>query len=71
MFPTAPAGGEMRVTAHWTRVGPLVAIRLVGSFRVTGTHIFFPSIAVSDSGDAAIGFGASAGTIFASAAYTA
>lgn len=36
----------------------------------TGTHTFFPSIAVNDSDDIAIGFAASAATIYPSSAYT-
>ncbi len=70
-----PNAGE--ATAHWvelTAAGAGAALAdqgdIGGEDIATDTHTFFPSVAVNDSGDVAIGFAASAGTIFPSAAYT-
>ena len=71
-----PSAGE--ATAHWVEIDtstlgvPAVADEgsIGGEDIATGTYTFFPSIAVNDSDDVAIGFAASAGTIFPSAAYT-
>ncbi len=67
-----------QATAHWWELdtSTLASITSVqqgdvgGEDIATGTHTFFPSIAVNDSGDVAIGFAASAGSIYPSAAYT-
>lgn len=67
-----------QATAHFWQLDTsnLGAIALLQQGNVGGediapdTHTFFPSIAINDSGDVAIGFAASAETIFASAAYT-
>lgn len=67
-----------QATAHWWELdtSTLGSITLAqqgdvgGEDIASGTHTFYPSIAVNDSGDAAIGFAASADTIFPSAGYT-
>lgn len=67
-----------QATAHWWELdtSTLAVIALTQQGDVGGedlasdTHTFFPSIAVNASGDAAIGFAASASTIFPSSAYT-
>ncbi len=67
-----------QATVHWweldtSTLGAITNVQqgdVGGEDIATGTHTFFPSIAVNDSGDAAIGFAASAATIFPSAAYT-
>lgn len=67
-----------QATAHWWELDTttLALITLAQQGDVGGedlasdTHTFFPSIAVNTAGDAAIGFSASASTIFPSSAYT-
>ncbi|MEA2080958.1 MAG: hypothetical protein U9P00_14105 [Pseudomonadota bacterium] len=67
-----------QTTAHWWELdtSTLVPIGVVqqgdvgGEDIAAGTYTFFPSIAVDGSGNMGIGFAASAGTIFPSAAYT-
>ncbi len=72
-----------QVTAHWYRLlapgapfPPIPVVALVDQGNVGGEDIapfcftFFPSIAVNVLGDAAIGFAASAPTIFAGAYFT-
>ncbi len=63
-----PNDGE--ATAHWVQMsaagaGAALADQgdIGGEDIATGTHTFFPSIAVNDSGDVAVGFAASAATI--------
>ncbi len=65
-----------QVTAHWYRMIAPFGYSLVDQGDVGGEDIamicftFFPSIAVNSAGDVAIGFAASAPTIFAGAYYT-
>ncbi len=68
-----PEAGQ--ATAHWIQLGtdPIGLVDqgdIDGEDIATGTHTFFPSVAVNNNGDVAIGFSASASTIFPSAAYT-
>ena len=75
-----PDDGE--ATAHWVHMGTSVLagspppVALIDQGGIGGediaadTHTFFPSIAVTSNGDVAIGFSASASTIFASSAFT-
>ncbi len=70
---THPETGQ--ATAHWLHLGtsPIGLFdqgSIDGEDIATGTHTFFPSIAVNSAGDVAIGFSASAPTIFPSSAYT-
>ncbi len=74
-----PNAGE--ATAHWVHMDtsvltgsppPIARVDqgdVGGDDIAAGTHTFFPSIAVNSAGDVAIGFSASAATIFPSAAY--
>ncbi len=66
-----------QTTAHWVELNAAGAGATLadqgnvgGEDIVPNTFTFFPSIAVNDSGDLAIGFAASASTIFPSSAYT-
>jgi hypothetical protein len=67
-----------QVTAHWVKVNTTNLNSLTvsdqgnigGEDIATGTYTFFPSIAVNSSGDAIIGFSASATTIYPGAYYT-
>lgn len=71
-----PDTGE--ATAHWIELdtSTLGAPALMdegnigGEDIAVGTHTFFPSISVNDSDDLAIGFSASASTIYPSSAFT-
>ncbi len=74
-----PSGTDAgQATAHWYRINTatLSALALADQGNVggediaTGTHTFFPSIAVNGTGDVAIGFSASAASIYGSAYYT-
>ena len=66
-----------QVTAHWLKINTTTLNSLVvsdqgdigGEDIATGTYSFFPSIAVNSSGDAIIGFSASATTIYPGAYY--
>ncbi len=69
-----PNAGE--ATAHWVQMaaagagaGLLDQGNIGGEDIAAGTHTFFPSIAVNDSADVAIGFAASAATIYPSALF--
>ena len=77
ILPTAgPDAGQ--VTAHWWELDTTVLGASTvadqgdvgGEDIAAGTHTFFPSIAVNANGDMAIGFSASAPTIFPGAYYT-
>jgi len=67
-----------QTTAHWWKLNTsnLSSISLAdqgnigGEDIATGTYTFFPSIAVDDEGNMAIGFSASASTIYPGAYYT-
>jgi len=67
-----------QATAHWIEVDttipgtPVLADQgnIGGEDIAVGTHTFFPSITVNDSDDLAIGFSASAPTIYPSSFYT-
>ena len=79
--PTGVNAGQ--TTAHWFKVDPVTIAttasnpppddqgNIGGEDIATGTHTFFPSVAVDMSGNLAIGFAASASTIFPGAYYTA
>ena len=79
-FPNLPASGpdSGQVTAHWVKLSgaSLEAIAVADQGNVggediaTGAYTFFPSIAVDDQGGMAIGFAASASSIYAGAYYT-
>ncbi len=66
-----------QVTAHWLKINTTTLTSLVvsdqgdigGEDIATGSYTFFPSIAVNSSGDAIIGFSASAPTIYPGAYY--
>ncbi len=74
-----PSSGpdQNQVTAHWWRLNTTNLNLLVvadqgnvgGEDIATGTFTFFPSIAVNLNGDMAVGFSASASTIFPGAYY--
>lgn len=67
-----------QVTAHWFKVNTSTLSSLIisdqgnvgGEDIASGCYTFFPSIAVNSSGDAIIGFSASAPTIYPGAYYT-
>lgn len=67
-----------QATAYWVEVDTtnLAALTAADGGNVggediaAGTHTFFPSIAVNENGNVAIGFSASASTIYASSYYT-
>jgi hypothetical protein len=71
--PTGVDAGQ--ATAHWYRMSiPLTSPvsdqgNIGGEDIATGTHTYYPSIAVNSSGDAIIGFSASAPTIYLGAYY--
>ena len=73
---SGPDAGQ--VTAHWVKVntGNLGALTVADQGNVggediaTGAHTFFPSIAVDPCGNMALGFSASANTIYPGAYYT-
>jgi hypothetical protein len=73
---SGPDAGQ--ATAHWYQIdtSTLNALSLVqqgdvgGEDIATGTHTFFPAIAVDGIGNMALGFSASAPTIFPGAYYT-
>jgi hypothetical protein len=75
-FTTRPISGE--ATAHWVKVNTsnLTTLSIADQGAVTGediaagTYTFFPSIAVDPCGNMAIGFAASASTIYPGAYYT-
>ena len=79
-FQILPASGpdSGQVTAHWVKLSgaSLEAIAVADQGNVggediaTGAYTFFPSIAVDDQGGMAIGFAASASSIYAGAYYT-
>jgi GEVED domain len=73
------SGGDVgQVTAHWAKVDTtnLTGLSIADQGNVSGndiaasTHTFYPSIAVDPCGNMAIGFAASAPTIFPGAYYT-
>ena len=78
-FTVVPNSGTSagQVTAHWLRLDTNTLSNIFvadqgdigGEDIATGTYTFFPSIAVNSSGDAIIGFAASAPTIFPGAYY--
>jgi hypothetical protein len=78
-FTVVPNSGTSagQVTAHWLKIETTTLNSLIvsdqgnigGEDIATGTYTFFPSIAVNSSGDAIIGFSASAPTIYPSAYY--
>ncbi len=76
--PNAPSPNANQSTAHFWQLNTtnLAAITLTqqgdvgGEDIAAGSHTFFPSIAVNSANDVAIGFSASASSIFASSAYT-
>ena len=71
-----PSSGE--ATAHWIEIdtstlgSPVASDQgsIDGDDIAAGTHTFFPSIAVNAADELAIGFSASASTIFGTSAYT-
>lgn len=70
-----PNDGE--ATAHWVKLNATAGVTSLadqgdigGEDIASDTSTFFPSIAVNGAGDVAIGFAASAPTIFPSSAYT-
>jgi hypothetical protein len=73
---SAPDAGQ--VTAHWLKLntGNLAALTVADQGNVggeeiaTGAYTFFPSIAVDPCGNMALGFAASASTIYPGAYYT-
>jgi hypothetical protein len=79
-FTVVPNSGVTsgEVTAHWIRINTTTLSSLTltdqgdigGESIATDCYTFFPSIAVNSSGDACIGFSASASTIYPGAYYT-
>ena len=79
-FSILPGSGadSGQVTAHWAKVNTtsLASLSIVDQGNVSGndiaasTYTFYPSIAVDPCGNMAIGFAASASTIFPGAHYT-
>jgi Secretion system C-terminal sorting domain len=74
-----PSGADAgQVTAHWFNINTntLSALSLTdqgdigGESIATGCYTFFPSITINSSGDAVIGFSASASTIYPGCYYT-
>jgi hypothetical protein len=74
-----PSGADAgQATAHWFNVStsslPTLSLTdqgdVGGEDIATGTHTFFPSVAVDASGDLGIGFSASASTIYPGAYFT-
>lgn len=74
-----PTGADSnQVTAHWVKIDTtnITALTIADQGNVggediaTGTHTFFPSIAVGSGNSLGIGFAASAATIYAGAYYT-
>ncbi len=80
VFTTVPASGADagEATAHWCQVNTsnLSSLNLAdqgdigGEDIATDTYTFFPSIAVDGNGNIAVGFAASASTIYPGAYYT-
>jgi hypothetical protein len=81
--PAAAATDASQVTVHWFQIDPVVIDTTVsdppptdqgnvgGEDIAVGTYTFFPSVAVNCVGDLAIGFAASAPSIFPGSYYTA
>jgi hypothetical protein len=81
--PTAAPADANQVTVHWFKIDPVVIATPVndppptdqgnigGEDIAVGTYTFFPSVAVNCAGDLAIGFAASAPSIFPGSYYTA
>jgi len=78
LTPVADATDGGQVTAYWLKINTsnLAALTIADQGRVggediaSGTYTFFPSVAIDANGNMAIGFAASAPTIYPGAYYT-